>query len=395
MDGATDPRRHVLSWSCLLAAIVFAGAVTVLAVGQVSDERKFPFFTGDVEMAGPPSPSGVLRDGVEVFWTRDVLEDDVLAVADAHPVTTSVMSSATLDLTRAVAADGTIVTALDGGRLIPLDAVGVDPERHARFATGNTARAFAELDGVEAILGETSALLRQVGVGATLTVNGVTVEVVEVLPDDDVGGAEIVLARSTLEQIRGGPRGLLTTDAMVADLIEATLGETPHRRQRAEDLAWVRNGNLSVPQAHLKVEYGEFWLIPRPDGSFTPDPAWKDENIVLTILPIVGETRCHKLFIPKAVAALEEIQRQGVSVFVKPEQFAGCWSPRRVRGSGNVSRHAWGAAIDINSADNPLGVPPRQDVRVVDAFVRQGLEWGGLFLRPDGMHFEEQTSVLR
>jgi hypothetical protein len=42
-------------------------------------------------------------------------------------------------------------------------------------------------------------------------------------------------------------------------------------------------------------------------------------------------------------------------------------------------------------SQNPLGAPPRLDRRVVDAFERWGLTWGGRWLVPDAMHFEFLT----
>ena len=53
-----------------------------------------------------------------------------------------------------------------------------------------------------------------------------------------------------------------------------------------------------------------------------------------------------------------------------------------------MSVHAWGAAIDINVANNPLGAAPNQDARLVAIMAKHGFAWGGRFLRPDGGHFQ-------
>ena len=71
----------------------------------------------------------------------------------------------------------------------------------------------------------------------------------------------------------------------------------------------------------------------------------------------------------------------------------GCFIARETRSlSGNsghnLSRHTWGAAIDINPSQNPYGGASRMDGRVIDAFRRHGFVWGGSFLVPDPMHFE-------
>ena len=73
------------------------------------------------------------------------------------------------------------------------------------------------------------------------------------------------------------------------------------------------------------------------------------------------------------------------------QREGGCWNPRLVRfGTGQLSAHTWGIAIDINVDVNPLGASPVQDPRLVDIMTQHGFVWGGTFLRPDGAHFEWQ-----
>lgn len=72
-------------------------------------------------------------------------------------------------------------------------------------------------------------------------------------------------------------------------------------------------------------------------------------------------------------------------------KYAGAYNPRKVRGSATKwSNHAYGAAIDLNAAENGLGsgrgTMPQP---VIDAFKRQGARWGGDYRgRTDPMHFE-------
>jgi hypothetical protein len=77
---------------------------------------------------------------------------------------------------------------------------------------------------------------------------------------------------------------------------------------------------------------------------------------------------------------------------VLPQEFAGCHSVRAVRGGAQLSRHAWGAAVDLNAVSNPLGAAPQIDPRLVEVLESYGLRWGGRFLRPDGQHFEGSTA---
>lgn len=75
-------------------------------------------------------------------------------------------------------------------------------------------------------------------------------------------------------------------------------------------------------------------------------------------------------------------------------KYAGAYNPRYVRGTENTTRkwsnHAYGAAIDLNAADNGFGKGKGNIPQpVVDAFKRQGARWGGDYKgRTDPMHFE-------
>lgn len=78
-----------------------------------------------------------------------------------------------------------------------------------------------------------------------------------------------------------------------------------------------------------------------------------------------------------------EIDRIGLS------KFSGSYNPRKIAGSNNWSMHAYGCAVDFDSANNWLGdTTPAMDRRVVEEFEREGWEWGGHWKRPDGMHFQ-------
>lgn len=65
-----------------------------------------------------------------------------------------------------------------------------------------------------------------------------------------------------------------------------------------------------------------------------------------------------------------------------------CW--RNIRGGSSLSMHSGAIAVDINPAENPLGLPLRTNIHpwMVTIFQRNGFKWGGSFLRCDPMHFE-------
>jgi hypothetical protein len=88
--------------------------------------------------------------------------------------------------------------------------------------------------------------------------------------------------------------------------------------------------------------------------------------------------------------ALTEIRDSGLSASIKPGQYGGCYAPRFIQrdGSKPLSMHAWGLAVDINVADNPVGSRPNLDPQVVAIMEKWGFRWGGRWSPPDGHHFE-------
>ena len=77
--------------------------------------------------------------------------------------------------------------------------------------------------------------------------------------------------------------------------------------------------------------------------------------------------------------------------------WCGTYNLRCVRGyeaQGILSPHAYGIAIDIDAARNPMGNPLRTTFPAwfVQCFKDHGFLWGGDFInRKDAMHFEVQT----
>lgn len=69
------------------------------------------------------------------------------------------------------------------------------------------------------------------------------------------------------------------------------------------------------------------------------------------------------------------------------DHYGGCYENRKSRGSGRVSVHAWGMAVDplpqLGKFNNPSLIP----YHVVEAFKKRGFAWGGDWDPQDGMHF--------
>jgi hypothetical protein len=95
------------------------------------------------------------------------------------------------------------------------------------------------------------------------------------------------------------------------------------------------------------------------------------------------------------VAPLERAFRNvvGRGLVDQLHTWDGCFSVRRKRGgSSYMSLHSWGVAIDLNAKENCMGHKPKLSPEFVACFTDAGLEWGGKWHTPDGMHFQLSRS---
>lgn len=74
------------------------------------------------------------------------------------------------------------------------------------------------------------------------------------------------------------------------------------------------------------------------------------------------------------------------------KNYSGAFNYRAIRGSSRLSCHAFGAAIDFDAGNLPLGrgIPASEmPQEVVDSFKAEGFFWGGDYTgRKDPMHFQ-------
>jgi len=66
----------------------------------------------------------------------------------------------------------------------------------------------------------------------------------------------------------------------------------------------------------------------------------------------------------------------------------GCFNIRKKKSSSSMSLHSWGLAIDVNAAWNAFGAKPTLSKKFVKCFTDAGFDWGGVWGKPDGMHFQ-------
>jgi len=95
---------------------------------------------------------------------------------------------------------------------------------------------------------------------------------------------------------------------------------------------------------------------------------------------------CNRAMIAPLTAAFENIINRGLVSQLRT--WDGCFNIRKKRGASSQSLHAWGIAIDINAAWNGFGKKPTMSPELVKCFTDAGFDWGGLWSKPDGMHFQ-------
>jgi len=304
------------------------------------------------------------------------------AVAAATPV-----GRGAVLLRAGVDANGRVVQRVRAGYAIPLDVLAVDPAGYAATLPEAQREPFAKLRPGTAILSTTAAGLRELGVGGELRLDGGrSARVVGVVDDAVLRDAEVALAG------RDRPVRPLRSTIIVLLRERVRPRELIRRTERGAAARIVDGAGPVGPArpAQLKVRFGEPAVgLPYGDDWIRIDPAFLRRYIVTRRVPVLGAVTCHREMIAPLRAALRDLVRRGLSRLVNLGDYAGCYAPRRIQPRGQLSLHAWGAAIDLNASANPFMGRSRQDRRLVRTMERHGFTWGGDWpTRPDPMHFE-------
>ncbi|WP_428429546.1 phage tail length tape measure family protein [Pararhizobium sp.] len=92
-------------------------------------------------------------------------------------------------------------------------------------------------------------------------------------------------------------------------------------------------------------------------------------------------------YAPRFQGLLNDLEAAGYNVSSLGE---GGYSYRKVKGTDNLSKHAFGEALDINPRQNPWSNNFQSDLpaNVNDLAKKNGLTWGGTWNKPDTMHFQ-------
>lgn len=111
-----------------------------------------------------------------------------------------------------------------------------------------------------------------------------------------------------------------------------------------------------------------------------------DVPTALEIGVIPKRLYCNRAMIEPLTKAFNNIISRGLISQLKT--WDGCFNIRKKRGASSQSLHAWGVAIDINAAWNGFGKKPTMSPELVRCFTDAGFDWGGVWSKPDGMHFQ-------
>ena len=388
----------------VLFAAVISGPVVGAGLVQVATmvRHRTPSFSQSPNFRAAPS-SGALY--LMISGSRGLSPDAVASIrrtADRAGLSSTVVHQGTIDLSSILRSTATINSMPDGAG-VPMSVLAVDPL--AAEPTTSSTVAQTTVSG-DVVVGASSATLNGIRTGDDLTLLGwsgstVRVQVGAVEPDATIGGAELMMSVATAATLGldrpfsvrvWGFADALAADTVRKEMLKVGAGQ-PIRAWSSKRVPTIDD---TISQSQLKRLLGAFWIKRGLVGALQVDPSWKAANVGIVDLPIVGRVTCNVTVGRAAAAALAELRDNGLASLINgagSRRFGGCFSARVTRSitgnSGhNLSRHTWGAAIDLNPSENPYGGQSKMDPRVIDAFHRHGFAWGGTFIVPDPMHFE-------
>jgi D-alanyl-D-alanine carboxypeptidase len=287
---------------------------------------------------------------------------------------------------------------------IPMSTLSVDPNLIAATMGQDVATTLAN---GKIVLGRTAASIARIEVGDSLTLIGwngarVTFDVGFVAEDASVSGVEVVLSLAQANSLAfNRPFSMRVwnfPDRASAEAIAQSLRSSWSLRAIRIRESWQTPLlDDTIPQAKIKELLGSFWVARSASTeAIQIDPAWKRAHIAPVTLPLIGTIRCNTVVAAAARDAINDLVTAGLSALINAKDTrtkGGCFSARVTRtttgtSGHNLSRHTWGAALDINPSNNKFGGVSHMDPRVIEAFRRHGFAWGGTFLYPDPMHFE-------
>jgi hypothetical protein len=318
------------------------------------------------------------------------------AGATAHPIRT-----ATLAMTAYLRGDDVLMRQPKGWR-VPMS-TRVMPVDYVRLRGGETAAAVVASGRV--LMGENSARIRDAREGDVVSLrdsrNAVRrFTVGKIVPESFAQGDDLIMSAPVAAMLgvtsvsRVDIVGFARPDDVLSALRRKGLAlGSAYRVRRSWD---PPNPDGTLGFATMKLLLGEFAFRPTNSAAIIIEDSWRMSSIKwlhrYSAIPL--RNNCHKKVVEAIDGAFAEIVKEGLAgrIDVRVSQrYGGCYVARynRLAGLfGSPSRHAFGAAIDLNTVTNAQGARPQMDCRIVRIFRKWGFAWGGNFWPADGMHFE-------
>ncbi len=400
-------RRLALTAVVGLVGIVVGVALTLLLQEPPADEPSLADPPRDGSGVTVPSSelttSSIIEkheapasEQVLLVWTPGGLPDGfATAVSSLSDVTSlTVVRSDLVHLTRS-RQNQVVVDEVDLGYVVPIETMAFDPSSYWSFVNSKDRSLFTTLGDNEVLLGKTSAAIRGLKSGATVELDGgASLLVAGIVDDVLIGGAEFAVTQVVAEQLGVTTERYLLihhvgTRADVEKAINSHLPDGTAVRIRAPgETPILRHGDAVLAQVFIKQEFGEFAYRPNGSGGFEIAPAWLKANIVTEEVPLLGRVTCHRNLIPTLAGAMDELSKSNLAFLIDRDGFAGCFNARFIANRSDISRHSWGAAIDLNMGSNLRGVESAQDPRLLAVMEEWGFTSGHDWLIPDPGHFE-------
>jgi hypothetical protein len=400
-------RRGLLVFALVASACSTAGGaagstgtstVTIAPVTSLAPVETSPTATGITTTTAPAPPPPTVPPGADdwyLIWVPVQLPEGFAEeVAGLDRVgAASLVRSGNGFLVETRDEAGNLVDRAPQDHVYPVEIHAyADLAMHARFVPGDVAERFAALRDDTVMLGATSARLRELGPGGSLTFrSGETVTVAGIVDDVYVGDAEVVTGRLDPD-VFGEVRDRYMIIEYAGTLAALTAAVRPLTDEPVVVRQWrdprvARAGDQVRSQVAFKERFGEFAIRPEP-GGFTQDPAWRDAHIVTESIPILGEVTCHRDFVAILRGVMVRLEEQGLADVIDRDAYAGCYNARYIARRTDISHHSWGAAADINIF-NPPGRPgsPTHPA-LLQAMYAAGLTSGHTWNNADPGHFE-------
>lgn len=202
-------------------------------------------------------------------------------------------------------------------------------------------------------------------------------------------GAELGIPTDNAMLVNTG----ITSPRVVMEDLQRIVGDSAAVSILGPDLDPGAKQTAVLTGGSVAAAVGTFRYTVLGGGRIAPEQSWVSANIRTEPVPILGQVTCHKVVMPQLRAALLEIQTTGLADEINPDEFAGCYYPRFIAGSQQLSLHSFGIALDLNVPGNLRGTVGEMNRAVVAIFKRWGFAWGGDWGYTDPMHFEMNAIV--